>query len=281
MASIARKTLMTILTFFIGAFLVIIVLVWVLQERIAFQPPRGPYPEAGSVRRVDYTASDGQPLFGYVVGDPVTSPGLLLVFHGNADLAVRMIEWAEEASERTGVAVMLAEYRGYMGLSGRPSYEGVGRDSEAAYSYAINDLHVDPSRIAYYGHSLGTAVASELASRHRPQVLILEAPFTSARDIAGMMFGSWFTKTVWPIASRIHFNTALIVQSIDVPVYVAHGGRDHVVPYRMGEEVYRNARVKGKWLFIPKAYHSDVRIRGGERYWEWITEALVPVSSRK
>lgn len=281
MASIARKTLMTILAFFIGAFLVIIILVWVLQERIAFQPPRGPYPEAGYVRRVDYTASDGQPLFAYVVGDPSTSPGLLLVFHGNADLAVRMVEWAEEVAERTGVAVMLAEYRGYMGLSGRPSYEGVGRDAEAAYAYATSNLHVDPSRVAYYGHSLGTAVASELAARHRPQVLILEAPFTSARDIAGTMFGSWFTGTIWPIASRIHFNTAAIVQSLDVPVYVAHGEKDRVVPYRMGEEVYRKARMKGKWLFIPEAYHSDVRIRGGERYWEWIAEALEPVSSRK
>jgi len=272
---------MTILAFFIGTFLVIIALVWVLQERIAFQPPRGPYPEAGSVRRVDYAASDGQPLFAYVVGDISTSAGLLLVFHGNADLAVRMIEWAEETSERTGVAVMLAEYRGYMGLSGRPSYDGVSRDAEAAYAYAANNLHVDPSRIAYYGHSLGTAVASELAVRHRPQVLILEAPFTSARDIAGMMFGSWFTGTIWPIASRIHFNTAAIVQSLDVPVYVAHGEKDRVVPYRMGEEVYRKARMKGKWLFIPEAYHSDVRIRGGERYWEWITEALESVSSRK
>lgn len=281
MASIARKTLMTILAFFVGAFLVIVLLVWVLQERIAFQPPRGPYPDAGSVHRVDYAASDGQPLFAYVVGDPATSPGLLLVFHGNADLAIRMIEWAHEISGRTGVAVMLAEYRGYMGLPGRPSYDGARLDAEAAYACATGNLQVPLSRIAYYGHSLGTAVASELAARHRPQVLILEAPFTSARDITGMMFGSWFTATIWPIASRIHFNTADIVQSLDVPVYVAHGGRDRVIPFRMGEDVYRNARVKGKWLFIPEASHSDLRIRGQARYWEWITEALEQISSTK
>ena len=281
MASIARKRLMAILAFFIGSFLVIITLVWVLQERIAFQPPRGPYPDAGSVHRVDYKASDDQRLFAYVVGEPAKAPGLLLVFHGNADLAVRMIEWAQEISERTGVAVMLSEYRGYMGLPGQPSYDGVGRDAEAAYSYAANDLHVSPYHIAFYGHSLGTAVASELAARHRPQVLILEAPFTSARDIAGRMFGSWFTATIWPIASRIHFNTTEIVRSLDVPVYVAHGGKDRVVPFRMGEEVYGNALVKGKWLFIPEASHSDVRIRGGERYWGWMTEALETISSRK
>ena len=281
MASIARKRLMTILAFLIGVFLLLIVIVWVFQERIAFQPPRGPYPDAGSVHRVEYITSDGQHLFAYIVGDSATSRGLLLAFHGNADLAVRMIDWAQEISRRTGVAVMLGEYRGYMGMSGRPSYDGVSHDADAAYTYAINDLHVPPDRIAYYGHSLGTAVSSELATRHRPRALILESPFTSARDIAGMMFGSWFTITVWPFASRIHFNTVSIVESLDVPVSVAHGGRDRVVPFRMGEEVYQKARVKGKWLSVPDAYHSDVRIRGGERYWEWITEALEPITSTK
>lgn len=281
MASIARKRLMAILAFLVGVFLVLIILVWVLQERIAFQPPRGPYPDAGSIHRVEYNASDGQHLFAYVVGDPAAPGGLLLAFHGNADLAVRMIDWAQEIAKRTGITVMLAEYRGYMGLSGRPSYDGVGRDAEAAYSYATNSLHISPARIAYYGHSLGTAVSSELATKHPPQALILESPFTSARDITGMMFGSWFTSTIWPFASRIHFNTASIVQSLDVPVSVAHGGNDHVVPFRMGEEVYRKARVKGKWLFVPDAYHSDLRIRGGERYWGWMTEALEPITSTK
>ena len=105
---------MAFLAILTAGFLLLIVLAWTLQERIAFQPPRGPYPDPGSTRRVEYSASDGQRLFGYVVGNPQPSGPLIIAFHGNADLAVRMIDWAHEVVERTSIPVLLVEYRGYM-----------------------------------------------------------------------------------------------------------------------------------------------------------------------
>lgn len=270
---------MTLLAFLVSAFLLVAVLAWVFQERIAFQPPPGPYPEPGTVKRVDYSAADGQPLFAYLIGEPTTAAGLLIVFHGNADIAVRSIDWAQEIVKRTGAAVMLAEYRGYMGLEGRPTYEGARHDADAAYQFASNSLGIPEDRIGFYGHSLGSGVAAELALKHPPRVLLLEAPFTSARDMAASMVGRWFTSTIWGLVSRVHFNTAGIVESLDVPVSVAHGGRDLIVPPGMGEAVYRSARRKGQWFFVPRAGHSDLRISGGEGYWEWLTRALVPLTS--
>jgi len=281
MASIAYKRLMAFLAFLAAGFVLLIILAWTLQERIAFQPPRPPFPDPESTTRVDYVARDGQHLFAYVVGNPDRSTPLLIAFHGNADLAVRMIDWAREVLDRTGVPVMLAEYRGYMGIGGRPTYEGVGLDAEAAYAFARDQLGVPADRIALFGHSLGTAVASELAVKHPPRALILESPFTSARDMAAAMIGSWFTSSVWSFVSRLHFDTISNVEHLDVPVSVAHGGRDRVVPARMGETVYQKARVKGKWFFIPDAGHNDLRIRGEERYWEWISGALEPLAIRK
>jgi len=281
MASIAHQRLMVILVFLVAGFLLLIVLAWTLQERIAFQPPPPPYPDPASTTRVEYTARDGQRLFAYVVGDPGQSGGLLIAFHGNADLAVRMIDWAHELFERTGVAVMLAEYRGYMGIEGRPTYEGVGLDAEATYAFVHDSLGVPPDRIAFFGHSLGTAVAAELAVKHRPQALILESPFTSARDMASAMIGNWFTSSVWSFVSRLHFDTSSIVQELHIPVSVAHGGSDRVVPPRMGEEVYQKARIKGEWLFVPDAGHNDLRLKAGDRYWKWLTDALEPLTIRK
>src|SRR5688572_5370671 len=123
--------LLTALVVFVG-------IVWLLQERIAFQPPRTLSPEGLEANRVSYQASDGQPLLAYVVGDPKTARGLLLSFHGNADLAVNGIDWAEEVNRATGFAVMLTEYRGYMNLGGRPTYAGSQLDSEAAYQFALD-----------------------------------------------------------------------------------------------------------------------------------------------
>src|SRR6185503_16272378 len=136
MASIAYKRLMVILGLLAGGFVLVIVMAWALQERIAFQPPRSPFPDPGSTTRVDYIARDGQRLFAYVIGQPDKSTSLIIAFHGNADLSVRMIDWAHEVFERTAIPVMLAEYRGYMGIEGRPTYEGVGMDAEAAYAFA-------------------------------------------------------------------------------------------------------------------------------------------------
>ncbi len=260
----------------LAAFLV--ALAWIFQERIAFQPPRGPWPSPAGGTRVEYTASDGQKLFAYVVGDPSAPRGLLLSFHGNADLAVWQIDWAEELFRHTGVTVMLAEYRGYMGLEGRPSYAGSQLDAEAAYGFTRNVLKVPEDRIAMFGHSLGSAIATELAKKHQPAALILQSPFTSAKDMAGRMTGYRPMGLLWRLISRLHFDTGVTVASVFAPVSVSHGARDRLIPAEMGQSVYGAARRKGEWLLVPDAAHNDVGSRGGDAYWSWMKTALLPVT---
>lgn len=268
---------MTLLVFIPGAFLLIVLAVtasaWVLQEKFAFQPERPPYPGASGAAIVQYSADDGQRLLAYVIGNP-SEGALVIAFHGNADLAVRQVAWARELARRTGLAVMLPEYRGYMGLSGRPTYEGSRLDAQAAYRFAIREWNVEPSRFFFYGHSLGSAIAVELAVEHPPQALVLEAPFTSAAGMTALFTGRWFAARIWPVISRLSFNTVDLVARVDVPVSVTHGGRDRVIPSWMGEAVYRAAKIKGQWLFVPTASHSDVRNVGGEAYWTWLFRSL-------
>lgn len=281
MASIVRRSVMTVVAVLIGLFLVLIFCVWMFQERIAFQPERPPFPDSGNARRVDYTAADGQKLFAYIIGDPVHAPGLVIAFHGNADLAVRWLDWGQEVEARTGLAVMLPEYRGYMGIEGEPTHENVARDAEGAFNFARDTLKIPHDRFAYFGHSLGSAVAAELAVKHPPQTLLLEAPFTSARDMAARIAGRWLVPGLWRLVSRLHFDTERIVASFDAPVSVVHGGQDMVVPSQMGEKVYRAAKVKGEWLFLPQASHSDVRYVAGEPYWQWVVDGLLPLTVHK
>jgi fermentation-respiration switch protein FrsA (DUF1100 family) len=272
---------MTVIAVLAGVFLILIACIWMFQERIAFQPERPPFPDPGNAARAGYAASDGQKLFAYIVGDPAHASGLVISFHGNADLAVRWLDWAREVQARTGLAVMLPEYRGYMGIEGRPTYQSVGLDAEAAFLFARDTLNISPDRFVFFGHSLGSAVAAELAVRHPPRALLLEAPFTSAHDMAARIAGRWLIPDLWRLVSRLHFDTERIVASFDAPVSVVHGGRDMVVPARMGEEVYRAAKIKGEWLFLPNASHSDVRYVGGESYWQWVVRALRPITSNE
>lgn len=250
----------------------LLLLLWWGQERILFQPPIL-FDARESRGRVEYSASDGQQLAGYVVGDPRTSAGLLLCFHGNADLAVWQLDWARSVHERTGYAVFLAEYRGYMSLGGRPSYATTRLDADAAYDHARKSLGVDTTRFAYFGHSLGSAVAAELAERHPPRALLLQSPFSSARAMARLIVSAPVVMA-WKTVSRIHFDARQLVSTLDVPVSVAHGKRDRVVPIKLGLEVYEAARRKGSLLVLEEAGHNDVAEVGGEDYWKWFSAAL-------
>jgi len=256
----------------VGFILGALALLWHNQERILFQPPAFS-DEAPLSGRVSYDALDGQKLVGFIVGDPQQSAGVLICFHGNADLAVWQIPWARAVEHHTGYTVFLAEYRGYMSLGGAPSYANTKLDARAAYDHLRVTLGIDRTRIAYFGHSLGSAIAAELAEMHPPAVLLLQAPFSSARAMARLIVSPPVV-LVWRAISRIHFDTRRAVAELEVPVSVAHGKRDRIVPFRMGLDVYQAARNKGELLIVEGAGHNDVAEVAGEEYWRWMRGAL-------
>jgi pimeloyl-ACP methyl ester carboxylesterase len=250
----------------------VLLVMWRLQERIVWQPPRlALYPDVAA-RRVYYESGDGQPLFAYQLGDPSRARGLLIAYHGNADLAAWVVPWAAEVERLTGWAVLVPEYRGYGGLEGSPHYLSSQRDARATYRLARERLGFDSSRIALYGHSLGSAIATELAREHAPAVLILEAPFTSARDMARRMLAP--VAAVWSVIARVHFDTRAEVARMDVPTWVVHGELDGVIPVRMGRAVHAAARVPGELLLVRGAGHNDVSDVAGDAYWTWLRRAL-------
>src|SRR5437764_15230003 len=79
---------------------------------------------------------------------------------------------------------------------------------------------------------------------------------------------------VWRAISRIHFDTQGAVSDLEVPVSVAHGKRDRIVPFRMGLQVYEAALTKGELLIIENAGHNDLPSIGGDEYWKWIRAGL-------
>ena len=258
------------------ALVAIVALVAVFQERVVWQPPaRGsagaPPPELA--RRIAYVAADGQPLHGYLVQPADGRDRVLIAFHGNAEVAHDRLGWASAVAARTGWAVFLPEYRGYAGLPGAPTYAGSQADARAAYAVARDSLGTAPERIAIHGFSLGTAVATELAHDVRPAVLALEAPFTSARDMAraGVLLPA---RLLWRWIARVHFDTRARVAELEAPVWVIHGRSDMIIPVRMGRAVHAAARVKGEYVEVPRAGHNDLPSAGGERYWRWLEAAL-------
>lgn len=254
-------------------------MLWSQQERIVFQPPGPPHPSGAGARRIEYTAPDGQRLFGFLIAESNAANGLVLVFHGNADLAAWQIPWAREVAERSERAVFLAEYRGYGGSTGNPTYAGGHLDAQGAYGIARDSLGVPAKRVVLFGHSLGSAIAAELARDVEPEALVLVAPLTSVREMAARI--SPAAKLLyWFRLVRVHYDTEAIVRTLDVPVWVAHGTHDGVIPFEMGRRVFDAARRKGEFLVVDRAGHDGLFEVAGERYWAWLTRALSPAGAR-
>ena len=266
---------------------VFVVWLWKNQERIVFQPPSAQPAAPQPARRVVYRASDGQELFGYVLDAPSangTRPTtVVLAFHGNADLAAWTAPWAHELATRAGVTVLIPEMRGYGGIPGTPTYETAMLDSRAALDFARSQLGAES--IVIYGHSLGSAIGAELAAHmeqagRAPAALVLQSPFTSARDMAVRMMMPPIPG-LWERISRVHYDTRARVAALDAPVFVSHGTSDLNIPVRMGRAVHESAKRPGELLVVEGAGHNDVGDLGGERYWRWLVSAVQAAPERR
>lgn len=257
----------------------LLLLLWGFQERILFQPPVGVETSPVAARQVRYRASDGAELFAFVVGDRTSNGPVVLAFHGNAEVSRWLVPWASRLTREAAACVVLAEYRGYDGLAGAPTYAASARDARAALDYVHNSLNVAPSNVVLFGHSLGSAVAAELAAVAQPRAVILLAPFSSARAMAARMIVPGL-RVLFRVISRVHFDTTARVAEIAAPVWVAHGDRDLVVPARMGREVFAAAAHPGELLMVNGAGHNDVAEVGGAAYWSWLTRAVRSAPAR-
>jgi fermentation-respiration switch protein FrsA (DUF1100 family) len=254
-------------------YVVVLFALWRFQERIVFQPPSGGGPTSVNARQVRYRSADGIDLFAYVVGDCSPDGTILLAFHGNAEFARWNVPWASQVNRLTGACVVLAEYRGYDGVGGTPTYAGSAQDARAAFAFIRDSMRATPARTVYFGHSLGTAIAAELATSEPPRTLILQAPLSSARQMAARMFLPGLV-LFWKVVSRVHFDTIERVRALDVPVWVIHGDNDFVIPVRMGREVFASAKQKGELMIVHGAGHNDIAERGGADYWTWLRRAI-------
>ena len=260
----------------------VVMLLWVFQERVIFQPP-APGARSTHAEFVEFRTGAGQQLHAYVIepadSAPTSPRAAIVFFHGNAELAESRVEWAREAARRAHMPVVLAEYRGYGGVPGTPGYDAAISDAGETIAFVTRRYRLDHRHIILYGHSLGTGVASQLAADHDALALMLECPFTSLADVGREAL---LPPVTWilPLILRVRFAPLARVQETRTPVWVAVAGQDEVIPPVMARQVFKAARVPGELLEVPTAGHTDLPEAGGQRYWEWFARATSAKAAR-
>jgi len=185
-----------------------------------------------------------------------------VAFHGNAaNIANRAAIY--RLLRGLPANVLAVEYRGYGRSEGTPNEAGLYHDAEAAYNYLVGERGILPNRIIAFGGSLGTAVAVDLAARQRVGGLVLEAPFPSAKAVARRLY-PFLPGLGYVVRSK--FDTAAKLARVHVPVLVVHCTRDPVLPFALGEQVYRLAREPKFFLRVQGQCHEEASLVAAAEY---------------
>ena len=181
-------------------------------------------------------------------GSPV-----ILYMHGNAgtlgDRAERFKLFHDE-----GFGVLALSWRGYGGSTGSPTEAGLMRDGRAALKL-LQQKGISLSRIILFGESLGTGVATQLAAdpETSPLAIILEAPFTSAADVARGSY--WFLPV--GLLMKDQFRSIDFASRVTAPVFVFHGTADRVIPFEQGQRLYDAFTGPKEFLAMRGSDHID------------------------
>ncbi len=263
-------------------YLVLLVLLRLSESRLIYFPGAqrrlvSPPASLGlSNERVEMLTEDGVKLVGWVM-PAADSTGLwLLICHGNAGNLSEFDRPVHYAGLRQlGLNLLAFDYRGYGESEGAPSEQGLYRDADAAYRYLQERRSVPAGRIVIFGHSLGSAVAVDLASRKPSAGLIVEGALTSAVDRGQEIYP--YIPVRWIAGSR--FNSLEKVAAITVPKLFLHATADEVIPLSHGRRLFEAAPPPKTFVEL-EGGHGNAFDLDSARYFGSIAEFLVMLRTR-
>lgn len=145
-------------------------------------------------------------------------------------------------------------YRGYGRSEGQPSENGFYQDAAAAWEYAVHQRGISPRRVIAFGASLGTAVAVDLAAKSDVAGVVLVAPFASSKAVARRVYP--FLPGAGSVV-RSKFDTAAKLSQVHAPILIVHCSGDPVLPFALGEEVYRPPHEPKLFFRVEGSCHEE------------------------
>jgi fermentation-respiration switch protein FrsA (DUF1100 family) len=180
-----------------------------------------------------------------------TKPFTFVFFHGNGDCLATASE-VGDLYIAAGYGFLVAEYRGYSGLPGKPTEAGLYADGRATM-YALMAHGVKSENIILFGHSLGTGVAVQIAEEFRVAGVLLLAPYTSIAQMAQSAYP--YIPAKYMVLDR--FESDKKIGNLHVPVLIANGTNDQVIPPSQGKQLYDLANEPKEFQSIPGRGHND------------------------
>jgi fermentation-respiration switch protein FrsA (DUF1100 family) len=243
-------------------YLAIVGLMYVYQRDMMYFPdqirrvPPSHYAMLAGVQEVELKTADGLNVVAWYWPAPEGRPTVVL-FHGNGG-SLRSQRYRLKYFKEAGMGVLMTAYRGYAGSDGAPTEEGLYLDGRAALDW-LNGQGVADKQIALYGQSLGSGVATKLASERDVAVVVLEAPYTSTVDVAAWRFP--IVPVGWLMLDR--YDSLSRIAAVKAPLLVMHGDADYVIPQSLGRRLFESANQPKEGFWPSGIGHTDIFDNGG------------------
>ncbi|HVZ56803.1 MAG TPA: alpha/beta fold hydrolase [Chitinophagaceae bacterium] len=177
--------------------------------------------------------------------------GVVLYFHGNRDNVSRYARYAP-AFTRQGYEVWMMDYPGFGKSTGKCSEQTLYDWALQFYKFARSRFSRDS--ILIYGKSLGTGIATQLASVRDCRRLILESPYFSMGSLASHYF------FMYPVNWLLHYRlpTGTFLRRVSAPVTIFHGSDDGLIPLDNARKLQACLKPGDRFITIPGGGHNDL-----------------------
>ena len=210
-------------------------------------------------KTIDFTTSQGRQR-AFLQGNLKDPRNLWIVCGGNGTVA---LDWADWIASNAPVedAWLLVDFPGYGDSEGEPSPERIRESLRAALPAAAESLGLSavpaPSRLRFFGHSLGAAAVLIAASEFDIRQGLLLSPFTStmemSRAVTGIPLG-------FLVTHRFDNSARLdeIISRGPANILILHGTDDEVIPVGMSRKLARGRENSVSLTEIQGARHNDI-----------------------
>ncbi|KAF7456083.1 phospholipase/carboxylesterase [Cryptosporidium felis] len=211
----------------------------------------------------------------------------IIYFHGNAGNIGHRLPQFSELYDFTGVNIFAVSYRGYGDSEGTPSEEGFYLDAKAAIEYVSSKTsYVDKDKIFLFGHSIGGAVAIDLATKFSVAGLIIENTFTNISSVAFRIYPLFrYLFLFFKAIQRLKFDSISKIHKVKAPVLFTVGSKDLITPPSNSAELFRklgHPRSPFSRIYtVPEGTHNDTWYKGGMKYYRVILEFIYNVIDSK
>lgn len=224
------------------------------QDLFFFRPEKLPkyfrYRYPFPFEEVNFDMEDGGIINGLLFSVP-NAKGVIFYFKGNS----RSIKgWGKFARDFIGKGYdfFVIDYRGFGKSTGKRTENILYNDAQHVYKWLANRYSED--QIIIYGRSLGSGIATRIASWNRPRMLILDSPYFSFLKQV-RRYGWWLPIR---LLLRYKIRSDQFIRKVNCPVFFIHGTKDRLIPYSDSEKLLKQAQSSTYLFPIYEGGHNNL-----------------------